>query len=129
MASPPPRNVLRSISTIVSRQRATLQPKTKKGGPEESGPPQENIRSALALRELEAAAGLGAAVLLALDDARIAGQEAGALDRRAQRRLEPGQRLGDAVLDCSGLARKPAALDGRDDVILRRGGRRSRTAG
>src|SRR5687768_14183719 len=40
----------------------------------------------LALRELEAAASLGPAVLLALYDARIAGQEALALDRGAQRR-------------------------------------------
>ena len=72
----------------------------------------------LALRELEAAAGLGAAVLLALDDARVAGQEAFALDRRAQRRLVAGQRLGDAVLDRAGLARQAAALDGGDDVIL-----------
>jgi hypothetical protein len=42
------------------------------------------IRCRLALRELEAAAGLLAAVLLALDDARVAGQEA--LFLRAGRR-------------------------------------------
>src|SRR4051794_37038239 len=35
----------------------------------------------LPLRELEAAAGLGSAVLLALDDARVAGEETLALDR------------------------------------------------
>src|SRR6476661_9610099 len=72
----------------------------------------------LALRELEAAACLGAAVLLALDDARIAGQEPGLLDDRAKRRLVAGQRLADAVLDRAGLAGKAAAGDGADDVIL-----------
>src|SRR4051812_48335176 len=73
---------------------------------------------ALALRELEAAAGLGAAVFLALDDAAVAGEEAGLLDDSAQRRLVAGQRLGDAVLDRAGLAREAAADDRRDDVIL-----------
>ena len=42
-------------------------------------------RSGSALRELEAAARLALAVLLALDDAAVAGQEAGGLQRRAQR--------------------------------------------
>src|SRR3546814_6033521 len=56
-------------------------------------------------RELEAAAGLGLAVFLALDDAAVAGEEAGALDGGTQRRLVAGQRLADAVLDRAGLAR------------------------
>src|SRR3546814_14122985 len=51
----------------------------------------------LALRELEAAAGLGLAVFLTLDGAAVAGQEAGRLDRAAQRRFKAGQRLCDAV--------------------------------
>src|SRR5438270_1199646 len=42
----------------------------------------------LALRELEAAAGLGAAVLLALDDARVTSQAAFTLDRGTQSLLE-----------------------------------------
>ena len=83
----------------------------------------------LTLRELEAAAGLGAAVLLALDDAGVAGEEAGLLDDAAERGLEAGQRLGDAVLDRAGLARKAAADDGGDDVILALRARRLRTAG
>src|SRR5271165_1194363 len=60
--------------------------------------------SRLALRELEAAAGLGLAVLLALDDTAVARQEALGLQQRAQARLEIGQRLGDAVADGTGLA-------------------------
>src|SRR5690242_12341058 len=40
------------------------------------------VLGGLALRELEAAACLGAAVLLALDDARVAGEEAGLLHDR-----------------------------------------------
>src|SRR5688500_1092483 len=71
-----------------------------------------------ALRELEAAAGLGAAVLLALDHTAVAGKEPGGFDREAQRRLELGERLADAVLDRAGLAREAAALDGGDDVVL-----------
>src|SRR3546814_5592805 len=69
-------------------------------------------------RELEAAAGLGLAVFLALDDAAVAGEEAGALDGGTQRRLVAGQRLADAVLDRAGLAGEAAAADRRDDVIL-----------
>jgi hypothetical protein len=72
----------------------------------------------LALRELEAAARLGAAILLAFDHAAVAGEEAGGLDRRAQRGLVLAQRLGDAVLDRAGLARKAAALDRGDDIVL-----------
>jgi hypothetical protein len=71
-----------------------------------------------ALGELEAAARLALAVLLALDDAGVAGQETGGLQRGAQRRIVERQRLGDAVLDRAGLARQPAALDGRLDVEL-----------
>src|SRR5690606_24217216 len=64
------------------------------------------------------AASLGAAVLLALDHAAVAGQEAGGLDRRAQRRLVLRQRLADAVLDRAGLARKTTAGNGADHVVL-----------
>src|SRR5512139_371967 len=72
----------------------------------------------LALRELEATAGLRLAVLLTLDDAAVTGQEAFALHGRAQGRLVTRQRLGDAMLHGAGLARQSAALDGGDDVIL-----------
>src|SRR3954463_11767569 len=90
----------------------------RKGGPDRSEPPFASRIRKLALRELEAAAGLGAAVLLALDDARVAGQEAFALDRGAQLRLVAGERGRDAVADRAGLAGEAAALDGRDHVIL-----------
>src|SRR5438128_8982927 len=72
----------------------------------------------LPLAELEAAAGLGAAVLLALDDAAVAGQETLALDRDAQCRLIAGQCGRDAMTDSARLAGQPAALDGRFDVVL-----------
>src|SRR5438128_2133278 len=72
----------------------------------------------LPLAELEAAARLGAAVFLALDDARVAGQEAFALDGRTKRGLVAGQSGRDAVADSARLARQAAALDRRLDVIL-----------
>src|SRR5690606_26105455 len=72
----------------------------------------------LALRELEGLAGLGAAVLLALDDAAVAGQEAVRLQDRAQRRLIVGQGVRQAVADGAGLARQARALDRADDVEL-----------
>src|SRR3990170_1593885 len=55
----------------------------------------------LALGELEALSGLGLAVFLALDRAGIA-----------------GECLGDAMTDGAGLAGKPAAAHGADDVEL-----------
>src|SRR5262245_55332847 len=45
-------------------------------------------RSGLTLRELERPASLGATVLLALDHAAVAGEEAAALEHGAQLRLE-----------------------------------------
>ena len=45
------------------------------------------------LGELEAAAGLGAAVLLALHPAAVAGQEAAGLEHRPELGLEQGQGL------------------------------------
>src|SRR4051794_17644771 len=73
---------------------------------------------ASALRELEAAAGFLLAVLLALDDARGAGEETFLLERGAKLRLEVGQRLGDAVTPRARLAREPAAGNRHDDVEL-----------
>src|SRR3954468_4058042 len=72
----------------------------------------------LTLRELEGPAGLGLAVLLALDHAGVAGEEAALLEHGAQLRLEIGQRLGDAVTDGTGLTGQTAAGDGADHVIL-----------
>src|SRR5215213_5921564 len=80
--------------------------------------PKSLIEGALALRELEAAAGLLLAVLLTLDDARIAGQEAFLLERAAKIRLVVGQRLGEAVTDCAGLAGETATVNVDGDVVL-----------
>src|SRR5689334_21021572 len=78
----------------------------------------ERASGRLALRELEAAARLGLAVLLALDRAAVASQETRRLDHAAQRRLVAGQRLADAMLDRARLARQAAAGNGGDDVVL-----------
>src|SRR5882757_1450063 len=84
-----------------------------------SPPPQARGGSeSLALGELEAAAGAGAAVLLALDDAAVARQEAALLHGAAQVRLVLGERLRDAVAHRAGLAREPAARHGGDHVEL-----------
>src|SRR5512145_1715534 len=71
-----------------------------------------------ALGELEAAAGLHAPVLLALDGTAVAGQEPAFLERPAQVRLEVGERLRDAVTHRAGLARKASAGDRCGDVVL-----------
>src|ERR1700753_1550534 len=68
----------------------------------------------LALRELERTAGLGATVLLALDHARVAGEETTLLQHAAQIRFEIGQGLGKTVADGSSLPRKPAAGQRQD---------------
>src|SRR3546814_18200447 len=73
----------------------------------------------LTLRELEAAAGLGLTVILTLDGAAVAGQEAGRLDRAATGRVDTGQSLRDPVRTGARLAREAAALAGRDPGISR----------
>src|SRR3954463_5103393 len=88
----------------------------KKGGPRAAFRSVSLWRSAL--RELEAAASFLLAVLLALDDAGVAGQEAFLLEGAAQIRLIMRQRLGEAVAYCAGLAREAAAIDVDDDVVL-----------
>src|SRR6478735_4982668 len=76
------------------------------------------IRKRSALRELEAAAGLGLTELLTLDDTRVAGQEAFLLERAAKLRLVVGQRLGEAVTNRAGLAGETAAVNVDGDVVL-----------
>src|SRR4051812_32473586 len=73
----------------------------------------------LALRELEAAASLHAAVLLALDGAAIASEEPTLLQHAAQLRLEIGESLRDAVANGAGLTRETAASHRHVDVELR----------
>src|SRR5215468_10812341 len=72
----------------------------------------------LALRELEAASRLRLAVLLALDHAAVAGEEAALLQHGPQGRLEMGERAADAVAHGAGLAGEPAADDRADHVVL-----------
>src|SRR5690554_1046487 len=72
----------------------------------------------LALGELEGAASLGPAVLLTLDDAAVAGQEATLLEDRAQARLEVVQRLRNAVTDGAGLTGQTTTGNGDVDVVL-----------
>ena len=88
------------------------------GGARRAPPRCLGGKSRSALGELEAPARLALAVLLALDDAAVAGQEARGLQRRAQARLVERQRLADAVLDRAGLAGETAALDGGHHVEL-----------
>src|SRR5579875_1205309 len=88
--------------------RAATMWTTKKGAP--LGRALDlRVKRSLALRELEGTTGFGAAVLLALDHARVAGQEAAALERAAQFRLEIRERLGKAVAHRAGLTGEAAA--------------------
>ena len=78
----------------------------------------------LALRELEAAAGLRAAVLLTLDRAAVAGEEAALLQRAAQVRLVIGQR----AWRCRDAPRRPGPRGRRRRRCRsRRTGRRGST--
>src|SRR5713226_1634694 len=72
----------------------------------------------LALRELERLARLGAAVLLALDHARVAGEKAALFQKAAQIGFEIGQCLRDTVTHRTGLARQTATGHGADHIIL-----------
>ena len=70
-----------------------------------------------ALRELRRLAGLVETGLLALDDARVAREEALALERDPQLRVGLDERAGDAVPHGSGLAARAAAVDANADVV------------
>src|SRR5258706_805880 len=85
---------------------------------------QQVLTNRLALRELERLARLGAAVLLALDHPRVAGEKAALLQDAAQIRFEIGQRLRDAVTHRARLARQTATGHGADHVVLACAGRR-----
>src|ERR1051326_2093405 len=74
--------------------------------------------TASALRELEAAASLGAAVFLALHDARIAREEATLLQHWTQIRLIGDERFRDAVAHRACLPRQAAAHHRADGVEL-----------
>src|SRR5215213_6469255 len=72
----------------------------------------------LALRELRPLAGLLEAGLLALLDARVAREEAAALELGAQVRVGVDERLRDRVAQGAGLGRHAAAVHRGDDVDL-----------
>src|ERR671931_1505935 len=71
----------------------------------------------LALRELRRATGLVQTRFLALDDARVTRQEAGALERHAQVRVGLDERACDAVADGACLACGTSAVDADADVV------------
>src|SRR5690606_37969812 len=73
-----------------------------------------------ALRELEAFARLGAAVLLALDHTRVARDEAGRAEGRLQGGVERDEGAGDAEADGLDLTRDAAARGVDDHVELAR---------
>src|SRR5690349_12480292 len=72
----------------------------------------------LALGELEPTARTRLAVLLALDGAAVAGEEAGLLQRRAELGVQVAERAGDAVADRAGLAGEATADHVHGDVDL-----------
>src|ERR1700741_1290644 len=75
----------------------------------------------LPLRVLELRPGARLAVLLALLHPRIAGEEAGPLERLAQLVVELKQRPRDAVADRAGLSGRPAAAHVHHRVELAEG--------
>src|SRR5580693_8369766 len=81
-------------------------------------PSRQILTTRLALRELERLARLRTALLLALDHARVAGEETALLQDAAQLRLEIGQRLGQAMTHRTSLPRQAAAGDRTDHVVL-----------
>src|SRR3954465_15776196 len=78
--------------------------------------PNRSRPRALALGELRPLAGLLQAGLLALLDARVARQEAAALELQAQARVGLHQRAGDAMAERAGLGRDPTAVYARHHV-------------
>src|SRR6185312_11699784 len=93
------------------RQRVRVRPR----------PPAREPRAValdLALRELRRLARLVQAGLLALDLARVAREEALALERDAQLRVRLDERAGDPVAYGSSLSCEPAAVDAHTKVVL-----------
>src|ERR1041385_1724428 len=73
--------------------------------------------NALTLRELRRFAGLVEAGLLALHDASVAREEARALERHAQLRIELDESARDPVAHRAGLAARPPAVHAHADVV------------
>src|SRR6185369_6121888 len=83
-----------------------------------NGPGRIPATASLTLRELEPGARALLAVLLALLDARIAGQEAGRLEPRLQTGIEHHECPRQAVTDGAGLTGLAAAVDIHQHVEL-----------
>src|SRR5205085_809220 len=81
-------------------------------------PRRARTSGGLALRELRRLARLVQPGLLALDLARVACEEALALQRHAQLRVRLDERAGDPVADGARLSGQPAAVDADAEVVL-----------
>src|SRR5438093_13513224 len=77
----------------------------------------DSVRRRLTLAELRRLAGLVQAGLLALHDARVAREEAGALQGHTELGVELDERAGDPVPHRSGLAARTAAVYAHANVI------------
>src|SRR5450759_790982 len=98
-----------------SREVAVGDP-THTVGAEETAHDRVEARSALAV--LRSLAGLLETSLLALLDARVAGQHARLLERRPRSLgVSSVERTGDAETQSAGLTRHAATVDARDDVV------------
>ena len=95
---------------------ATAEPTAPERG-DGTAPVRARRGSAQALGELRSLAGLVQAGLLALDLARVAREEALALERDAQLGIGLDERAGDAVPHRACLAGRPAALDANAEVV------------
>src|ERR1700688_1063552 len=111
-----------SMTRCLSFEQERVSPagRCEKGRPARGRPflGDNRVREGSALGELEATSRLGAAVFLALDDARVAREEAGLLQGRPQLGLEMDKGARDAVAHRTGLAGKAAADHGADHVEL-----------
>jgi hypothetical protein len=100
----------RSALFVASRAAARFSSQSvpeRERGAAVAAPRRRRRSESSALGELEAPARLALAVLLALDDAGVAGQEARGLERGPSAGVEELERLGDAVLDRAAWPDRP----------------------
>src|SRR5438445_6867878 len=93
LSTPPTLLQVRPAANRFHHRLADRSPEMRWGAPTGTPHVAEDGRGRSALRELEAAARLASAVLLALDHPAVAGQEAAGLEHRPEARLVVGQRL------------------------------------
>src|SRR5262245_520251 len=105
---PPPLQSVAALPSRSTRSSVRSSPTTPRTP---SVPKYRLIAARLALRELRRLARLVQAGLLALDLARIACQEALALERHPQARVGLDERAGDPVANRSGLSGRAAPVD------------------